>query len=293
MQRKRNLVNSPKLAELKRRKRRILLEKILICVLAVVIVVGALAYFSRIKKLNIENISVEGNKVIDTELIKTSAEKELAGKYLWLFPKSNILLYPESKIKSAIGENYKRLKDIEISQKGNSLNISMSERVPAYTWCGMEPKGSGTENCYFLDSEGYIFDAAPYFSGEVYFKFYGAPSPQSESVPVGENPSGSYVARGYFERLIAFKDILTALGVKPVSLYIDTNDEINIALSKQKASGTEPKILVKRDSDFDRVAENLRAAINTEPLKGEFAKNYSNLEYIDLRFGNKVYYRFK
>jgi len=43
---------------------------------------------------------------------------------------------------------------------------------------------------------------------------------------------------------------------------------------------------------MQNIKENLDTALNTEPLKSDFKKKYSSLEYIDLRFGNKVYSKF-
>jgi hypothetical protein len=54
-----------------------------------------------------------------------------------------------------------------------------------------------------------------------------------------------------------------------------------------------PEIIFKIDSDFQKIAENLQAAITTEPLQTDFKNKYSSLLYIDLRFGNKVYYKFR
>ena len=51
-------------------------------------------------------------------------------------------------------------------------------------------------------------------------------------------------------------------------------------------------ICVGLDSDFEKLAENLQAALMTEPLQSDFKNKFSSLLYIDLRFGNKVYYKF-
>ena len=149
----------------------------------------------------------------------------------------------------------------------------------------MPPNGVTAEICYFLDKEGYIFDEAPYFSGEVYFKFYGVPEPNTE------NPAGSYVAKGYFDKLILFKNTLTEINLKPAVIYIQDGEDAKILLSKDKASSLAPEIIFKKDSDYQKIAENLKAALDTEPLISKFKNNYSTLQYIDLRFGNKVYFK--
>lgn len=277
---KRNVLNSPRLLELRNRKKKIFIRKIIVFSVLFLIFVGALSYISRIKRFNIAEVQVEGNKVIDTMAVIEVVNREIAGKYLWLFPKTNILLYPKSKISAKIADKFKRFKDITLSVgTGKNLVISVSERAPEYTWCGtIPPQTTEKETCYFLDKDGYIFDEAPYFSGEVYFKFYGKAN------------VGTYFSKENqenFAQLILFKDALVAMELKPVVLYIEDTEDIKIFLSRG------PQILFKKDADLGRVAENLKAAISTEPLKSKLKNNYSALQYIDLRFGNKVYYKFR
>src|SRR3989344_5365605 len=104
---KRDVLNSPRLLELKRRRRRIFLNKIIISFLTLFALVGLLVYLSRIDKLNINSIEVEGNQIVDTEEIKVVVQKEIAGRYLWLFPKTNIFFYPKNVIRDALQENFK------------------------------------------------------------------------------------------------------------------------------------------------------------------------------------------
>ena len=71
------------------------------------------------------------------------------------------------------------------------------------------------------------------------------------------------------------------------------NNDIKMYLSGGATSTTGPEIIFKTDADFQKIAENLEAALTTEPLLSKFKNNYSSLLYIDLRFGNKVYYKFQ
>ena len=54
-----------------------------------------------------------------------------------------------------------------------------------------------------------------------------------------------------------------------------------------------PKIILNNDSDLIKMAENFQASVTTDPLQTELKEKYDLLEYIDLRFGNRVYYRFR
>ena len=83
------------------------------------------------------------------------------------------------------------------------------------------------------------------------------------------------------------------MGLKPVILHLGENNDIKMFLTKAKPTSLGPEIIFKKDSDVQKIAENLKAALDTEPLLSKFKNEYSSLEYIDLRFGNKVYYKFK
>ncbi|MEK7128551.1 MAG: FtsQ-type POTRA domain-containing protein [Patescibacteria group bacterium] len=280
MIKKKDVLHSPRLLKLKKRRQRVIFIKIFLFLCAFVFILGGAIYVSRISSLNIKTVTITGNKFIETEAIKTAVEKKLAEKYLWFFPKTNIFIYPTKAIKEELRNELKRLKDIDLSLSyGNILDITVSERTASYVWCGdMPPAPDSLEQakCNFLDNSGFMFDEAPYFSGEVYFKFYGT------------DLSGVD-----FNKLISFKKTLEVAGARPAALFIGENGNIKMFLSPENSLSIEPEIIFKADADFENVAENLQVALSTEPLKSNFKNKYSSLEYIDLRFGNKVYFKFR
>ena len=284
---KKNVLNSPRLLELKKHRRRAVWNKILIFFLGLGVIFASLAYLFHLDSLNISEIQIVGNKVIETETLQQTVTEQIAGKYLYFFPKTNILFYPQNNIKNELQNKFKRLKDINLAVKNKrTLEVNLSEREAKYTWCGKTLPlldkgrvGEGSEKCYFTDEDGFIFDEAPYFSGEVYFKFYGL-------------VSESYFSKSNFQQLISLKDTLVGIGLQPVILYVKDNGEMEVFLSKGASAETNPRIIFKIDSDFQKVAENLQAALLAEPLLSEFKNKYSALQYIDLRFGNKIYYKF-
>ncbi|MFA6257425.1 MAG: hypothetical protein WC671_00220 [Candidatus Paceibacterota bacterium] len=278
---KKNVLNSPGLLELKKRRQRVFLNKIFIFLLGVLVIFLLLAFLSRLQSVNISKVEILGNKVLDTETLNNAIQEQIAGKYLWIFPKTNIFLYPKNNIEKELLNEFKRIKDISLAPKNNrTLEVSLAEREAKYTWCGVVPVSGAEEQCYFVDENGYVFDEAPYFSGNVYFKFYGA---QSES----------YFSKQNFKQLIIFKDTLIGFGLKPVALYATNDGDIEIFLLGGNPLTVAPKIILRADADFQNVAENLQAALDTEPLKSKFKNKYSTLQYIDLRFGNKVYDKFQ
>src|SRR5258708_2406569 len=133
----RSVFNSPRLLELKRKRRRSLQIKMLIGFFCIVFILGGLSFLSRVKKVNINEVHVSGNTVVDTEMIKQTVDENISGYYVWIFPKSNFLLYPKTKIERELAQKFKRLKNISINVNNlHSLDVSVSERTGLYTWCG-------------------------------------------------------------------------------------------------------------------------------------------------------------
>ena len=174
---RKNVLNSPRLLELKKQRLRIFVSKVLLFLVALVVIFAGFAYFSRIPSLNISGVEIIGNGAIDIEATKKTIQRELAGNYLWFFPKTNVLFYPKNTIKKELFNEFKILKDINFSIKDRKiLEVHLIEREAKYVWCGDTPPQLCSEDkpkCYFLDDSGAMFDESAYFSGEVYFKFYG------------------------------------------------------------------------------------------------------------------------
>ncbi len=287
---KKRVLSSPRLKELKNKKKRDLRNKILFFIFLFLVFLFGLSFASRIKKININNIQISGNKVIDTKDIEESVKNTISGRYLGLFSKSNFLIYPRKKIEHNLALKFKRLKDISVNINDfQTITISVNEREGEYLWCGnTPPQNQGdTPDCYFLDDEGYFFDQAPYFSGEVFFKFYGLNNPASGDL------LGTYFLPDYFNKIILLKENIEKMKLKPAFFYLENTDDADIYLSSNNTLTDKPKIIFKINSDYEKMIANLQTVVATDPLASNLKNKYNSLQYIDLRFGNKVYYKFK
>lgn len=287
---KRDILTSPRLIEIKKRKRKVLLNKLIFFSISFFIILIILSFVSRLARLNINEIEVTGNKIIETEQIKTEVSDVISKKYLWFFPKTNVFFYPKENLNNVLSEKFKRLKDINFSIENNrTLAISLDERKAMYTWCGVAIVETNDikEKCYFLDKEGYIFDEAPYFSGNVYFRFYGNLNGNIDE------PLGLYFSKENFSKFVSFKETLESMNLKPVALSTANDGLAKIYLSRGSSLSNSPEIIFKINTDLGKTIENLQTVFSTEPLQTDFKNKYSSLLYIDLRFGNKVYYKFK
>ncbi len=280
----RSISNSRHIKELKKKKYVVLQKKMIIITFSILILFIGIIFLSRIKSLNINNIQISGNKIIENKEIEEIINKNIAGHYLYFIPKTNFLFYPNKKINQELITNFKRIKDISLTIKDfKNLEINIIEREAKYIWCGdtlpdinLPINNALDENkCSFMDENGYIFDTAPYFSDNVYLKFYGK------------------INFDIFQKLISFIENIKNIKVKPSFLYFKEDGDLELYLIKNSETMLAPKIIFNKEANFDKLINNLQTALDTEPLKNDFRKKYSSLLYIDLRFGNKVYYKFK
>jgi len=286
---KRDVLNSPNLEKLKKKQRQAFRNKILLYLFAIILLFVGLSFLSRWEKINIRGVEISGNNIIESGVVKEVVNKELSGKYLFFLPKTNFIFYPKGGVAETLGREFKIFTNISVKLESKGmLKISVEEREATYTWCGDAlPEESEKIDCYFIEKNGYIFDQAPYFSGDVYFKFFGRVERE------GETPVGFYFHKDIFEKLVSFKNTMIQIGLKPSSLVVRNDGDIELYLASKVAPPEAPKIIFKIDSDFEKIIENLQTILTTEPLETEFKEKYSSLLYIDLRFGNKVYYKFK
>lgn len=293
---KKSVLNSPRLLKFKKGERKVLFRKIFFLTFLFFLILVGLSFLSEWQKLNIDNIVISGNKVVETKMIEDIVREKISGYYFWVFPKTNFIIYPQREIKRELKNKFKRIEEVFVNNRNiKTLEINVSERTALYTYCGatVDLENNSNQKCYFMDQDGYIFDEAPYFSGGVYLKFYGTVA--NIDLPTGQagNPSGSYFFQSNFNKLISLKETIQKIEIKPVAFYIQDDGDIKIFLSSLSASQMGPEIIFKTDSDFEQVAGNLQTVLTTEPLQTDFKNKYSSLLYIDLRFGNKVYYKFR
>lgn len=258
-------------AIVKRRKRRIV-HLVVLCLCSLILFFGS-AYISFSPKFLIADISTLGNVSVSGEDVQGTVEKIVSGKYLGLFSKRNIWLYPEENVIETIKNNFPQVASVSLANSDTKdLVVYISEREPRGVWCG----DAELKVCYFLDENGFIFGEAPQFTGTIYTTFTG--------VIEKENPiKESYLPQKDFLLLQGFIENLKRFGFVPVRIHLSTSGDGYVLLPG------EGKILFTFGPDISKSAENLEAFLSESPvvLKNGGLKG----QYIDIRFGNKIFYK--
>lgn len=281
------LSTSPKVRELYKKKRRRNRIKIIIFSFLVILAVTGLVFLSRTPIFQITTITISGTRVLDEQELHSIVDAELSEYYLHVIPKRNGLIIPKKAIMQMLYDTFPRIKHISISSPAtNELALAITERESISLWCGVSvPKDLNDLSCFYLDENGYVFSKAPYFSGNIYLRFFG---PLSD---IGDDPIGkNFLDAVSFHNILQFQDGTTALGLPP-SAFIVGDTEYDFLLA-DKIDENKDKIIISDLSILPRTLDNLASALAVEPLKSDVVKKFDSLLYIDLRYGDKVYYKF-
>lgn len=280
---------SPRIIEIKRKRRAEKWRKTILFIILFGVIVYALSFFSNNERITISKVEITGNHIISSESIEEKVFADISGKYLHLFSRANTFIYPREKIARNLVFNFPRIEEISVYRDGfKMVHIDMKERVGSYLYCGASvpvDKNEIGENCYFINDDGFVFDKAPYFSGNIYFKYY---VDIKEVDPLGKQ----MLPRDEFHKLMRFVEGVRSIGFTPIYLVM-TNDNTNHLYLESSSGSTKPEIIFKNDVDFDVLLENLSLAMKKKEFTGEINSKYSSLLYIDLRFKNKVLYKFQ
>lgn len=188
-------------------------------------------------------------------------------------------------------------------------------------------------NCYFIDEEGYIFTKTPYFYDHIYFEIYGAPflgsykksvenifnkatstSPEkvatttwgfhpqvNEKASSTENTEknntlstqtehnyvGTYLLPvSLFTQIMQFMNSLKEVGIASHTLLIHAPNLYELSLT---AGGI---LRFSPEQDLNHAVNNLTTAYQKK-FSEESNVVPKDIDYIDIRFENKVVFKFK
>ena len=265
-----------KATRLAKRKRKILFLKIGGLVLLILILCAVAVGFTHLGILRIQNIAVQGNYSVGTSAVQDAVVKDLVHPYLGIFSKYNRFIYPKDVIHADLLTQFPRIQSLSLSmQGGHTLVAAVIERTPSYTWCSGLPDDTSSRSCYFMDDHGFVFSDAPIFSGHAYFAYYGM---------LGDSPiSKTYLDAAHFDSINQLKKALEAQNFHPYALVAHDDGEYDLYINQ----GT--KIIFSNDEEISSVIANAMTLIHNSDL---FKKESGTLEYIDLRYGDKIYYKY-
>jgi cell division septal protein FtsQ len=260
----------------RRRRRRVLL--IFALVLALVALAAGAAWLSRAPFLRVETIEVSGAKSVATSSVEEFVRSQLSGNYVWLFPRNNIFLYPRAGIMEGLLLRYPELREADVHAVNfHTVSVTLSERAPVALWC---PQASFSGPCSYMDESGIIYAPAPVFSEPVYVEYQGV------ATSTAQEGLRQYLTQSQFQSLAA---LVAALD------EVEADDPVHQVVVEQDGAARayfqdDFLLIFSSLENGGDVFERFSLALQAAPFKG---KKLSDFEYLDLRYGDKLYYKAK
>lgn len=220
--------------------------------------------FVRMHVIEVKGVSDIGKDQMISETIEL-----MNNRGGWGIPGDNFFLVDTDYLEEEIRTRYSVIDTIKISKKSPTrLEINATERAGVYSFC----TDGGV--CNPLDPEGVLFkNTNTASSTDALVTFYSA-----ENKKLGD----SYLEPAQFKALTIFLGSLMPRDLVVNKVWSSQENVVILEL----VSGT--KLLVKKSENYDDVYTNV---VHLQTLE-EF-KDITAIDYINLRFGNKVFYCLK
>lgn len=256
-------------------RRRLRRRRVLIAILVLLLLFCAgIVYGLRQSVTRISHVDIFGADQSFAEI----AFREMQGNYLGIIPRDSTLFFPGSRIREDIIAAHLDIAAVSIFRNGlTGLSIKMNNRVPVARWCGLtrSPQEAPTSNtdCYFFDTNGFIYATTSAERPLNSFIVYG-------SLIDGNSPVGSTLTNAEkFPAAFDFARQLVMFG-SHVSSVAFRNDEVDDYLE----SGTRITYVFGDEHNAFTALASARDNFNLAD---------GSIEYVDLRFGRKMYLKKK
>lgn len=251
---------------------RMLLRQVLIGVTLCVVVGSLIAgvwHATRATALTIDEVVVTGGETISHEQVRQLAWQELTGTYLKLIPRQFSWLYPHDAIASAVA-SVDRVESVMVKKlDATTVSVTVTEYTPTALWCS-EDDGA---RCLFVNPDGFAFAPAPQLTGGSLMRY----------VTLGREPE-RYTFVQELSELSAIEWFVSSLesevGWSVQQIEMDSVGDVFYIIS----GGGELKATVVEDPAV--VLSNLATILASPEFAGLTPGEF---QYIDLRFGNKVF----
>jgi len=216
-------------------------------------------------RFNIKLFYVQYDDKVVVASIEKIISENLKGKYAGILPRANIFTYPKSAIASAINAYSPKIDQVKMNASfSGDLRVSVTELAQKYVWCG-------ASGCSFMNpADGALFSTVG-SSIDQYLIFSGQ------------------INKEIFLSVLHFVQKLMDLGinVKKVEYLSEREQEVRVHTKDGWY------LLYNLNTEFDKIdalTERVRLALSSSVF---VEKNVGDLEYLDMRFGNRVFYKFK
>lgn len=245
-----------------------------------ILLVGVVYAYTRTSVLTITNYDIVGLSEEKQAEVAVALKVIDQKPFLRFIPANKLFTYRKQESRQRIVELFPETKEVLFQAVlPNTLRVTVLTHVPLFR----------IDETKVLSSEGVLYQNLSEELPTVLF----ASSTVTQKEVEGIQTSYLVIDATPVESLSYALDNLTFLIPKinavlfpVVSIVIDTTGDVTFF------SANNQQVKTPLQTDSRRVWSNIVSAIDTEPLKGLLEKKKDSFEYIDGRFGNKMFYKF-
>ncbi|MFA6974171.1 MAG: FtsQ-type POTRA domain-containing protein [Parcubacteria group bacterium] len=228
--------------------------------------------------LLVTKTTIGGTQDLDADALRRVADATIAGKYVNVVAKNNLILINKEQVKKALTDRFKRLEDVQVTKKfPDTLVISVRERKSMVILCS-----AGA--CFIIDNSGVPYALADFASNELQENnLLVINDDGNKAIKLGEET----LEQACMQYLLDIKDKLKS----DLNIAIDKNFHTPQLVSGDIRATTSEgwKIYFDNALPIQKAVDTLKLVL-TDKIGEE---KRGNLEYVDLRTENKVYYKLK
>lgn len=230
-------------------------------------------YATYLPQFSINTIEISGASDISPKLVRTYVETQIFDGANHFFSRGNMFLYPRRTLEENIREYFPRIHKVQISRESflaQAIQVTVEERAPRARWCA-------DDSCYYMDDNGFIFAAESTSTPPtIRYTFTGA-LPFLKTSPIGQR-----FLPEHLPDMFTLLERLERAGFVPTGISTLSEQDFSVMFE------TGFMLRASFEEDPEKIARNLELVLSSDSLR----EKENELQYIDLRFGNRVYYKF-
>lgn len=239
-------------------------------VVLILLVLGAVFYFFLFSSFfQINEIKISGNEKVPTEEIKTIVSEQ-ANRKIFFLDSWNILLIDFKKTSQKLLEKFPQIDGVNLKRKfPDTVETNIKERIPIGIWCQ-------ADRCFYFCKKGVIFE-----EGKAETELIIKPEIEEAEIFLGKEVLGEN----------KIEEIL--------KIQRNLEKQMDVRIKEFVISLDGKKLIVKTEDAWEiyfGLGENVSDQLfNLDLVLKEKIppESKGNLEYIDLRFENRVYFKYK
>lgn len=238
-----------------------------------VLVGGGTLFLLLSGRFQFKNVSLSGNASISSEEILHSVDMYLTERVLWFFSRSNVFLFRPRALEARIRKEFPRMAEASVSRSySRELTMRVSERSPWGLYC----KTDATD-CFYIAEDGVLTAEAPHLTGNAVFRIrdYRA---RAVFFLLGDTAINESNA-AYIRQAVDFLMHQYNISVREIALGRIFEDQTELITNEGW------QVLFDERTNKERALENLTLVLD------QHITNRANLEYLDVRFDGKVFYK--